>query len=278
MSDQVVLAHSHRVLRGILAGLAAAGVATVALPDLRTQSPVRDLVAVAALATSGDERAFARVARLREYGLSAREAEACRDWARDRDARGSRTSSPRVAAALARLGRDLDGLDQGVPAADVMKAWLLDRSGYLRRVLLDPDGPRRARTVASLHHLIRIAEEHEAQGDRDHSRLLARIDHAGGLRQATAFGRATTPDGGDTLSVMTIHAARGRSFRVVHLAGVRNGGFGLEPRPPTLQPPSALAAAWDGADDAAEIEAALFRVAVSRATECLHVSGSPRRT
>ena len=265
--EQAILARTHGALKRVVAGLEDLGVPVAMTPDLIHQDSVRDLLAIAQLLAEGAPEAFLRVARLAEYRTSERDAATAMAWAKTRRGPLPRGLSLRGASALRRLAADLEGLD-AMPASTAITIWLFERSGYLARRLTEHPGPRFRRSLAAVHHLIRIAEEHAAQGDANHGRLVARVKRAGSVNQDTAYKQVLATDGRDSVQAMTIHAARGLEFDAVHLIGLSQRQARSGRRPSALAP---VALGISEADQA-ESEAALLLVATSRARKRIHAT------
>jgi superfamily I DNA/RNA helicase len=148
---------------------------------------------------------------------------------------------------FAELLRELAGLAEEAP--DEVIRQVLDRSGY-RRMLLESRDPEDQERLANIEELITAARQFAAE---DSGRTVADF-----LENITL---ASDVDGWDqrqdSVSVMTMHAAKGLEFPVVYLAAVEQG---LLPHERSL-----------GRDDEVEEERRLAFVGMTRAKEELYL-------
>jgi len=132
------------------------------------------------------------------------------------------------------------------PAGQVLYEHL-KRSGILARLAADP----RPEAEGALLNLARFFEvvRRESGVLRD-PRVPFLAHHLGALVDAGDDPASAAPDdGGDTVSVLTVHKAKGLEFRVVYLVGLVDGRFPARGRAGRLDLPEALCrAATTGAE------------------------------
>jgi DNA helicase-2/ATP-dependent DNA helicase PcrA len=169
----------------------------------------------------------------------------------------------------------IDGL-RAVHAGGATLAELLiqvvERSGY-RDYVEDDDGAERMRNLAEL---VNVASDYDAETAGDDDLPAAPGDPnddapvgglAGFLERIALVGAADAADGrGETVTLMTIHMAKGLEFDVVFLCGLEDGLF------PSLRPREEMDEA-----SALEEERRLAYVAVTRAKRQLFVSNAQVR-
>jgi DNA helicase-2/ATP-dependent DNA helicase PcrA len=217
------------------------------------------------LGNPGADTAFERVVNVPTRGIGDTTVERLRGYARDRGLPLMEAARAAVAGAAAGVGAaalrkleafivlidDLRGLlSAGGPVAAIV-AQVIERTEYRARLEIDDkvDGPERVR---NLNELVAAAAAYDAE-----------VGEGGtltGFNERIALtGSADEKDGrGQSVTLMTIHAAKGLEFPVVLLAGLEEGTF------PSLR---------DG-DEAGELEEErrLAYVAITRARDRLIVS------
>ncbi len=261
-ADQAVLAWSHPTLKGVANALRRMDVPLNYLGDLKTRDEVRDVIAFLRFAVDLDAGSFPAVAALRQYAIPTTAVRAVQAEARRRrmpiQARLGRAGelagvSRAAAARLHRLWSDSEAM-RGVPLADGLSDWLFARDGYLAPLLRAGASAEDRMRLLALHHVVTVCEQHQDLGGRDADGLARRIAVAGSLDQRTRFSHLPTDASDlDAVVLSTIRGARGREFRVVHVAG--------------LWSKPSKADVWPATDDAA-----VLRVAASRARERLHLT------
>lgn len=182
--------------------------------------------------------------------------------------------SPRTRRDLERLVSHLQAsIEQAHqrPAAMVLYDHL-QRSGWLKRLVTaaerGDDGP--LRRVARLFELVR------EQSDLVEDPRLATV--VPGLRALIDAGHdpvgPDADDVADTVSVLTVHQAKGLEFPVVYVVGLADGRFPVRARRDTLVLPPALTGrpSMDDADAHRAEERRLFYVAITRARDELLLS------
>ena len=263
---QAILAWSHGALRDMADALLAADVPFAHLGDLKKRREVEDVTSFLEFAIDGSDAAFEVAAGLAPYAVPREAAMAVLRRARNRRTsvrsvleRGRLPVRADVAARLRRLRDDAAAL-QAAPLTAGLTDWLLETDGYASGLLRDGGTVAGRMGLVALHHLLGTCAEHERLGGRDAAGLRARIAVAGSLDQRTHHGRVALHDLGlDAVNLLTIRAARGMEFEVVHAAGLW--------RKPTR----------DGESSRADEQERVMRVALSRAREGLHMTRARNR-
>jgi DNA helicase II / ATP-dependent DNA helicase PcrA len=257
---------------------------------------VKDAIAYLRLLANPDaDTAFERIVNTPPRGIGAATIERLRDYARADNlgllvaartvARGGSGLGPGPRKKLAAFVEMFDGLaavrDGGASLAELL-IQVVERTGYRQFVEQDDgDGADRMRNLAEL---VNVASDYSAEvGDDDDGSAPAatapgdRADEdeaasaarglAGFLERISLVGAADGADGrGETVTLMTIHMAKGLEFDVVFLCGMEDGLF------PSLRP-------RDDMDEASalEEERRLAYVALTRAKRQLFVSSARLR-
>ncbi len=196
----------------------------------------------------------ASVDKLRQYAVARGEGllTAARDVARGG---GSLTAAARKK--LAQFVELIDGLvavQAGGASLAELTIQVVERSGYRAWLDDEDDGDDRMRNLAEL---VNVASDYEEEQGEDGT--LAEL-----LERIALTGAADDKDGrGETITLMTIHMAKGLEFDVVFLCGMEDGLF------PSLRP-------RDGVDEdaALEEERRLAYVALTRARKKLYLSSA----
>ncbi len=280
--DQAILARSHDTLDAFALMLEALGVPVAHMGELGDRREVRDLLAILGL-IDGDAAALERAVGLSIYGGGAAAAAAVAGHARDRgmsiaqalavvdevaglDSEGRR--------ALHRLARDVEGLTDATDHWTALTTWLFERSGYLAAV--SAEGDRGRTKLEAIGLLLGLCDEGVRHGDRTLSSLNARIARLRSIDQESHY-RATRSDddGTDRVRMMTIHAAKGRSFAAVHIPKVAAGRMPVD-RPPRRDAFSGHPSFAISRAERLEEERAVFAVALTRARSHLHLTRALR--
>jgi DNA helicase-2/ATP-dependent DNA helicase PcrA len=186
---------------------------------------VKDVLAYARLvANPRDDAAFLRVANVPARGLGEKTLERLRAHAiasRTSAAEAAATDVPGISGrSRAALDRFLACLARmrAVPATaagPVLEAMLVE-TGY-REALLALEEPVERSRVENVDELLRAAREHDRKGQGGLSEFLERtalVSEQDGLDEKA-----------ESVSLMTVHAAKGLEFDAVLVAGVEDGSF-----------------------------------------------------
>lgn len=260
--SQAVVAWSHATLSRVASAMRRRGIPVLHLGDVGRRRDVGDALALALFAHDGHDASFARTARMAPYHLLDATIEHHRRMAarrgspiRDVLLGGERPQGIEAdeEGRLDRLVRDVEAL-RGGPLHPGLATWAFSLDGRLATTLRRPDDPANRETLTAFHHLLLTCAEHHALGGRDAAGLKARVGRMASLDQYGRFHAGSSLGADlDAVQLLTIHAARGREFEAVHVAGVREA----EPR--------------DGRAPHTDAEGVL-RVAFSRAKSQLHVT------
>ncbi len=187
-------------------------------------------------------------------------------------------------AALDRLAAALDGFDQTSSPWAVLTRVLLDRTQVAARIACSEGIADRTRGIALWQFLNLVRVQPAGQGlpiSRllDRVRRLVRLGDDRDLRQLPAAAQ-----GFDAVRLMTIHAAKGLEFPVVHIPGMNADTLPRTPAAPTCPPPNGMVAGGEGDALAVfragqtEEQECLFYVALSRARDRLFIYAPTQRT
>lgn len=284
LGKQAVLAPTNARLDIAADILARHGLATSHLGSFFEREEVRDLFAVLALLAETNGGALVRVAAMREIRVGAADIGAIVRQALDERepvvsllCRASRIDgiSASGAAALERLGAQLDGLTPYTPAFEVAASWLIDRSDYLRDLASAP-GPAGASARAAILALLTFLDQRELGGQPlSPARALKRMRSTMLLSDDRDLRSVTLGSNSDAVHLMTIHGAKGLEFPAVHVVGLHKnclpGIFRRDtnPHPPGLIEPETR-------ETHLEEEECLFFVAISRAEDHLRLYHSEK--
>jgi DNA helicase-2/ATP-dependent DNA helicase PcrA len=229
---------------------------------------VKDVIGYLRLVANADaDSAFERVVNVPPRGIGEASVDKLRQYAVSRGegllaaARDvAKGGGPLSGAARKKLTQFVDLMD-GLAAVQAGGASLaeltiqvVERSGYRAYLDEEDDGGDRMRNLAEL---VNVASDYEEETGEDGT--LAEL-----LERIALTGAADEKDGrGETITLMTIHMAKGLEFDVVFLCGMEDGLF------PSLRP-------RDGVDEdaALEEERRLAYVAITRARKKLYLSSA----
>ncbi len=252
---------------------------------------VKDAIAYLRLLSNADaDSAFERVVNVPPRGIGATTVDRLREAARARGLGLLATTREVVhgggfgAATLGAAARkklagfltiidSLVGVRDGGGSLSELIIQVVERSGYREYVEHgDGDGPDRMRNLAEL---VNVASDYEAEvavdpdpgAEQDPSEAPTAVGLAGFLERIALVGAADGADGrGETVTLMTIHMAKGLEFDIVFLCGMEDGLF------PSLRPREEV-------DEVAalEEERRLAYVAITRARRHLYMSSARLR-
>ncbi len=232
---------------------------------------VKDVIGYLRLCANPDaDSAFERVVNVPPRGIGGASVDKLRAYAQVRGegllaaardvARGGGPLGPGPRKKLAGFVELMDGLaavQAGGASLAELSIQVVERSGYRAWLDNDDDGGDRMRNLAEL---VNVASDFDQElgGEGTLAELLERIALTGG---------ADDKDGrGETVTMMTIHMAKGLEFELVFLCGLEDGLF------PSLRPRPEI-------DDSAalEEERRLAYVALTRARKKLYLSSARLR-
>ncbi len=229
---------------------------------------VKDVIGYLRLCANPDaDSAFERVVNVPPRGIGDASVDKLRVHARARGegllaaardvARGGGSMGPAPRKKLAAFVELMDGLaavQAGGASLAELAIQVVERSGYRAWLDEEDDGGDRMRNLAEL---VNVASDYEEEtGDEG---TLAEL-----LERIALTGAADDKDGrGETITLMTIHMAKGLEFDVVFLCGMEDGLF------PSLRPRAEV-----DEDAALEEERRLAYVALTRARKKLYLSSA----
>ena len=243
---------------------------------LEERAVFKDLIGALLLA-AGDPAGIVRLAGLPEHALSDDDLRAVLKGdgdAREKLARAGADLPESVRRVIRRLGALADSLAPDAPPAQNLLLYLFDHASWFRRALFaDSASARHAR--ATVGQTLALAQSFAGRVVIAVSQntttafldfLRAAID-AGGLDAP-----ADLPTGGDAVSVVTVHRAKGLEWPTVFVPNLAESRFPLNPRVPDVPLPPGVVQGGDRAAQEAREEACLFYVAVTRARDHLVLS------
>lgn len=284
LGDQAVLAPTNARLDIAADILARHGLATSHLGSFFERDEVRDLFAVLALLAETNGGALVRVAAMREIRVGAADVGTIVRQALDENepvvSLLSRATcidviSAKGAAALERLGAQLDGLTPYTPAFEVVASWLTDRSNYLRD-LASAAGPAGASSRAAILALLSFLDQRELGGQPlTPARALKRMRSTMLLSDDRDLRSVAMGSDNDAVHLMTIHGAKGLEFPAVHVVGLHKNCLpGIFRRDTSPHPPGLIEP--ETRETHLEEEECLFFVAISRAEDHLRLYHSEK--
>ena len=165
---------------------------------------------------------------------------------------------PKIATAIRQLAELMDNLEAMIPneSVDVILRSVLDRSGLLESLRNSKDPQDEAR-VENLEELVSVAREF--QRNNPEGRLPDFLNEV-----ALVAAADDLDDESGTVSLMTLHTAKGLEYEAVFLTGIEEG---LLPHRMSFVTPGGMAE-----------ERRLFYVGITRARKKLHISLAMTRT
>lgn len=284
--DQAVLCTGNEKLSRLGHDLERLGVPVLFLGSLFERPEVRALLAFLSVLTDRRAMGLVGIASGPDFPMAMGDVAAVLDHLREGDGDGAPaawlgdpgavpglTSEGRVAAAG--LARALDGFDRTAQPWTLLATLLLDRTRMAARVAEASGVAERARGVA-IWQLLNFVRAQPPGGGLaitrllDRVRRLSRLGDDRDLRQLPAAAQ-----GIDAVRLMTIHAAKGLEFPVVHLPDLNADTLPRTPPAPPCPPPDGMVEGGEGDALAvfrrgqAEEQECLFYVALSRARDRL---------
>lgn len=287
--DQAILCRQHKDLVHYSAALEAAGIPVLYLGDFFERPEIRDLLCVIDLASGMDGRSVYRLAAFEEYNITFQEAGELINYALLNHRKFPRAlkcaaevetlsdEAKKNFALMSKHFKDkrLKDFHPNSSAWTVLSQYLFSRSDYLRKLLNHPSGQTVQQRLAIYQLLLltyQIRDKFEGlDGDSkkhflNYVRQLKRSSDDKTIRQTPHWADAI-----DAVKMLTVHAAKGLEFKVVHLPALSDGKFyAKDGSGKNLSLPSGVLkpemSGW-----AAEEEECLFFVALSRACDVLNI-------
>jgi ATP-dependent DNA helicase UvrD/PcrA len=154
------------------------------------------------------------------------------------------------------------------PSGHVLYGYLRD-SGLLRKLARPVPEPAAQVDAQAVARLFALVQQRAALLEADRIPFL--VPH---LDQRAAAGddpQASDPFD-DSVSVLTVHRAKGLEFKVVFVCGLVDGRFPVRARPPALSLPAELADRPERDEAHLQEERRLFYVALTRGRDEVHLS------
>jgi len=293
--DQAVLCTGNEKLSRLGHDLERLGIPVLFLGSLFERPEVKALLALLSVLTDRRAMGLVGIGGGPDFPMTLSDVAAVLDHLRDangervgaawlQDPGDVRGLSPEGHAALAGLARALDGFDRSASPWVVLATLLLDRTRIAARIAVATGAAERTRGIA-VWQLLNFVRAQPPGGGLPITRLLDRVRRLSrlgddrDLRQLPAAAQ-----GLDAVRLMTIHAAKGLEFPVVHLTDLNADTLPRTPPAPTCPPPDGMVAGAAG--DAltvfrrgqAEEQECLFYVALSRARDRLFLYAPTRKS
>jgi DNA helicase-2/ATP-dependent DNA helicase PcrA len=278
--DHAVLARSHTTLARLSRHLEETGVPTLYFGDFFERPEIRDLLSVVQLTSEPTGVALVRVGQFPQYNMPQADIALLLRWAEQQDrpmlkliqeeAEGASLSST-GRASLKRLAADLSEVSFTQSAHALLLTFLFRQGDYLTELLASATVSAQQRRLA-IFQLLQFAFGFRAPPGFEpkraflgHIRRMELLDEEKQLR-----GLPAAAIGIDAVRLMTIHAAKGLQFPIVHIPTLTNRHFPMN-RPELHSLPPALVNSSLLMSREAE-EEALYFVALSRARDSLSLS------
>jgi superfamily I DNA/RNA helicase/Zn-dependent peptidase ImmA (M78 family) len=278
--NHAILARSHTTLARLARHLERAGVPCLYFGDFFERPEIRDLLALLSLVSERTGIGLFRVAQLPQYAVPVSDVAAVFRWRHGQRIAMLRAlrrleEIPDVSEAgrssLQRLANDLVDVKYPISAHRFLLRHLFRRGIYLETQIRDDTVLGQQRRLA-IYQLLQFAFSFRPSPGMDpkrafleHVRRLEILDEEKQLRQLPAAASEI-----DAVRMMTVHAAKGLEFPVVHIPSTTARHFPVN-RPEQDPPPPGLIDSDVLMSREAE-EESLFFVAMSRAQSGLHVS------
>lgn len=282
--DQAILCRNHDDLVHYSAALEEAGIPVLYLGNFFERPEIRDLLCVIDLASGMDGRGAYRLAAFEEYAFPFNEAGVLVEQALKENRRfpGAlkfaakiETLSESAKNGFALMTEHLSDYHKNSSAWTVLSQYLFSRSNYLR-YLVSSDTPQTMQRRLAIYQLLLLTYQLRDKfppddGDSkkqflNYIRQLKRNNDDKTIRQTPHWADAV-----DAVKMLTIHAAKGLEFKVVHLPALSYGKFYAKTsqgKGVTL-PSGMIKPEMHGW--VAEEEECLFFVALSRAGDVLNI-------
>lgn len=279
-AHHAILARSHTTLARMARHLERAGVPCLYFGDFFERTEIRNLLSLLSLVSERSGLGLFRAAQLPRYAVPNADIVAVFRWRRNQDIsmlaalrRLDEISdlSDKGRTALQRLADDLVDVNYPMTAHRFLLRYLFRRGDHLQTEIADDTVPGQQRRLA-IYQLLQFAFSFRASGRGDpkrtfleHVRRLEILDEEKQLRQLPAAASDI-----DAVRMMTVHAAKGLQFRVVHIPSMTSRHFPINRTDPDQLPPGLIDS--DVLMSREAEEESLFFVAMSRAVDGLNIS------
>ncbi len=278
--DHAILARSHTTLARLARHLERAGVPCLYFGDFFERPEIRDLLSMMSLVAEHGGVALVRVGQLPRYSVPAGDIAAVSAWRKVQNISMASAIgrwdeieglSSEAQIGLRRLREDLADVDYMMSAHRFLLLHLFRNGAHLQPLLADQSVAGQQRRLA-IYQLLQFAFSFRGRPGMDpkrafldHVRRLELLDEEKQLRQLPAAAGDI-----DAVRMMTIHAAKGLEFPIVHLLTLTARHFPVNRADQNALPTGLIDTSALMSREAEE--EALFFVAMSRAREILHLS------
>ena len=288
--DQAVLCRGNDRLSDTGQELERAGVPVLFLGSLFERTEVKDLVAFLLLLLDKRAMGLVRTACWPEFAMTFEDTIRVFERLRGADIQpgawrqGAPDVTPAGRAALAALGKALNGFDASSQPWTVLATLLLDRTRLAARIATSSSVPDKAQGIAIWQFMNFVRVQPSGQGLpiqrlADRVRRLLRLGDDRDLRQLPAAAQCI-----DAVRLMTIHGSKGLEFPAVHMVGVNQDSIPGALRLSKCPPPTGMVTGGEGSPDEIaraahnEEQECLFYVAMSRAKNRLSFYGATAKS
>lgn len=279
-----VLARSHGVLSFLAAHFERAGVPALYFGEFFEREEVRDLLSLLSLVAERDGLGLLRIAQAARYQAPVADILALIRFREDTDIRMAAALrrlheaplSDAGRAGLARLAADVAGVSFATTPHAALSAYLFDAGAVHGPPFVGDDVAAQQRRLAA-YQLLQLAFSFRGRPGQDPKRAF--LDHVRRLEVLEEEKELRRPPaaaaGIDAVRLMTVHAAKGLEYPVVHLPSLSPSYFPAPGRYDPCPPPPGLIPV-DPLMGAEAEEDSLFFVALSRAEDRLVLSRALR--
>ncbi len=281
--QQAVLCRYHDDLARLSEALENAGIPVLYLGIFFERPEIRDLLQIIAMATEPDGRSLYRLANFKEYGFEREDIKLLTNYLLENQfwfpAGLKRIAEVKGLSADGRnkfglIGEHFKDFHSKSSAWNVLSQYLFVKSDYLRYLAAD-DSVRGKQKRLAIYQLLLLAHQlreefAEQEGDAkrnflNYIRHLRIVGEDKQLRQTPVWA-----DDINAIRLLTIHAAKGLEWSVVHLPTLSDGKFPKGKSPEKLLL-SKSKSSEENVDWQAEEENCLFFVGLSRARDYLRL-------
>jgi DNA helicase II / ATP-dependent DNA helicase PcrA len=278
--NHAILARSHTTLSRLARHLERSGVPCLYFGDFFERPEIRDLLSLFSVVSERKGIGLFRAAHLPQYAVPDADITAVFHWRREQDVAmlvalrrldEISTLSDTGRIALGRLADDLVGVNYPMSAHRFLLRHLFRRGEHLQTEIADTTVAGQQRRLA-IYQLLQFAFSFRTTAGSDpkraflaHVRRLEILDEEKQLRQLPAAASDI-----DAVRMMTVHAAKGLQFPIVHIPSVTSRHFPVNRNDPDQPPPGLIDSSVLMSREAEE--ESLFFVAMSRAEDDLRIS------